>query len=310
MPVPNEEVQRYNAFVVQLSRRLESVNIPLDTILWHYTTGAALTSIIETQSIFSTQVSCLNDATEIRYSSGLFRTALENLRPNLAGLETNFLEKALSYFKEDTEYPAQSGLPYFVTCFSETADDLSQWRAYGSGENGYSIGFKAENLRAVPTSVLVRVNYDSDLHKTLAAEVAEATIIFFRDGFRNFGQDDLDRWTGDFLTAWDLAITQAAPFVKDPGFKSERECRIVKPFRAEDLGNLRFVQKNTLMSRHLPLQPGRINSIQPYRLPIAQIMVGPGRHRHVSRISVDTLLRQRGYPTGMVTTSRIPFQIT
>lgn len=35
---------------------------------------------------------------------------------------------------------------YFVACFSEVEDDLSQWRGYGGGDCGYAIGFRSHGI--------------------------------------------------------------------------------------------------------------------------------------------------------------------
>ena len=45
--------------------------------LWHYTTGEGLIKIIESGELWSTQVSCLNDATEYRYAIGAARAAFQ-----------------------------------------------------------------------------------------------------------------------------------------------------------------------------------------------------------------------------------------
>jgi hypothetical protein len=154
------------------------------------------------------------------------------------------------------------------------------------------------------------VSYDSDLHRELAGRAAEKAIEFFLDGITRFSPPDLVQWGREFLEAWDLAIVMVAPLVKDPAFAKEQECRIVKLYGADDLANLRFIQKNTLMSRHLPIQPGPSSATEIYRLPIAEIMVGPCRHREINRTSVDTLLRKKGYSSTVVSISKVPFQIT
>lgn len=197
-----------------------------------------------------------------------------------------------------------------MSCFSDIEDDLSQWRAYGGGENGYAIGFRAKDLFGIPNSYVVRVAYDRDLHLKLAKEAAKATVDFFLEGLEASEQKDPQAWAQEFLPAWDSVITQVAPLVKDAGFSSESEYRIVKSFNLDDLQHLRFLQRNNLMSRHLPLQPPSGKFDGGYKLPISRVIVGPCRFRQVSRISVDTLLRQKGYSTGLVSTSKSPFQAT
>jgi hypothetical protein len=312
MPIPAEEIQRYTNFTVSLTGDLRFMDIPPDTILWHYTNGPALIAIIDSMSIFSTQISCLNDTTELRYASRLVREALAAVPGTFEKNPTAiaFLDGAISYFKEVSEFPAQAVVPYFVICFSEEKDDLSQWRAYAGGENGYAIGFKASDLRGCRDGIVARMNYDNNLHRTLAKKVAEATVQFFLEGIGKYAPTDEAEWGREFLESWERSITIVGMLVKDPAFAKERECRIVKRFHNVELEQLKFIQKAGMISRYLPLKPGTGANSFFYKLPIAEVMVGPCRRPEISRTSVDTLLRQKGYQTGLVSNSKIPFQMT
>jgi hypothetical protein len=288
------------------------MDIPPDTILWHYTNGPALIAIIDSMSIFSTHISCLNDSTELRYASRLVREALAELPSAFEKYPTAiaFLDGAIGYFKKDPEFPAKAVVPYFVTCLSEEKDDLSQWRAYAGGENGYAIGFMARDLRGCRDGIVARINYDNTLHRTLAKKVAEATVQFFLEGIGKYAPADKAEWGREFLESWERSITMVGILVKDPAFAKERECRIVKRFHNIEVEQLKFIQKEGMISRHLPLKPGTDATSYLYRLPIGEVMVGPCRRPEVSRTSVDSLLRQKGYPTGLVSISKIPFQMT
>jgi hypothetical protein len=312
MPIPADEIQRHTNFIVHLTGDLGAASIPQDAILWHYTNGPALLAIIDSMSIFSTHISCLNDTSELRYGMRLFQEALAALRCKVEKDATALalVDGALNYFKENPEFPRQAVVPDFVACLSEEKDDLSQWRAYAGGENGYAIGFKAGDLRGCRDSIVARINYDHALHRTVANKVAEAMVMFFLEGIGKYAPIDKAAWGGEFLESWERSITMLAPLVKDPAFIKERECRIVKGFRNDELDQLKFIQKAGMISRHLPLKPGADTASDSYRLPISEIMVGPCRRPETSRTSVDTLLRQKGYPTGLVSISKIPFQIT
>ncbi|MFZ0799092.1 MAG: DUF2971 domain-containing protein [Terriglobales bacterium] len=311
MAIPADETKRYYDFVNQLIKDLGTIAIPPDSMLWHYTNGTALIAIIETGTIFATQLSGLNDTTELRYGSRILQEALASLRGKHKEDATSlgFIDGAIGFFKENTDFPAQNVVPHFVTCFSEVKDHLSQWRAYGGGENGYAIGFKAKDLWGCPNSMVARINYDCDLHRELARRAAEKALEFFLEGIRKFSPSDIIQWGREFLEAWNGAITMVAPLVKDPGFANEHECRIVKGFVQDDLTSLKFIQKSSLMSRHLPIQPGPRSATKTYQLPIAEVMVGPCRHREISRTSVDTLLRKKGYSSILVSISKVPFQV-
>ncbi len=310
MTIPGEEIALYQAFILEVAKELGAMQCPPDKMLWHYTNGAALISILNSNEIYSTQISCLNDSTELKYGSRLFHTALNDLRTETGNdeLSKKLLDGATRHFEENLGYSPASF--HFVSCFSEEKDDLSQWRAYGGGENGYAIGFLAADLCGIPNSMLVRVNYDSELHQALAKKAAMEMVRFFKEAVQKYRPTDLVQFGQDFLEAWEKQIVMIAPMVKDPGFFKEKEYRIAKGYTASDLESLQFKQRVTMMSRHLPLQPQGWVRSEPYRLPISEIMVGPCRHPEISRTSVGTLLQQKRYPPDRLSISKIPFQIT
>jgi len=149
-----------------------------------------------------------------------------------------------------------------------------------------------------------RVNYDPVMHVALAKEVAEATLRFYKEGLAA-GVGD---WDNVFLNAWDPALTQLAPFAKDPGFSAEKEVRVIHQLQDYEVAQLKVRQRKTMMSRHLPMRFPSVGQTQ--RFPISKVIVGPCRHREITRISVDTLLRTHGYPSGLVTSSARPYQET
>jgi hypothetical protein len=102
-----------------------------------------LIGIIESGSIFDTQVSCLNDATEIRYSAKLLREALLAMIPDMDKQqpETAFVKRYAELLQDDDSAPNSAGLPYFVSCFSSLEDDLSQWRSYGGARMATQLEF-------------------------------------------------------------------------------------------------------------------------------------------------------------------------
>ena len=306
MPVTPEDVAQYNKFLEPQLKALKCLDFDSETtLLWHYTTGQSLQAIIESGTIYSTQVSCLNDSSEIRYASSLFKNALNALLTKYSGESAieSFLKKYLKLIEEEPDRPNHAPSPFFVSCFSAHEDDLSQWRSYCGGENGYAIGFRASGLVGVPNSLLVKVNYDKVTHENIASQVAEATVRFFREGLEQKRADTAEKWEDEFLARWDPLITYLAPMVKDPGFSSENEYRIVHELQISELKDMKFIQKSTMMSRHLPLRLPAGGEMWVPRLPFVKVLVGPCRHREITRITVDTLLRKWGYGAGMVFSS-------
>jgi hypothetical protein len=308
MPTQPGEMRHYQPFLTQIIGTLDCIPAP-NVIAWHYTTGHSLIQIIKSGKMFSTQAACLNDSTELRYAANLLRVALTNLLPNHdpASRVGAFLRRYVQALSDNPATPSHAPSLFFVACFSELEDDLGQWRSYGGGENGIAIGIRWNDLVGTPGSGVVRVNYDVNRHTEVAATVAQATVNYYLEGVEQGGDD----WDDRFLRAWDSAISYLAPIVKDPGFAIEREIRVIHPLYESEKNDIEVLQKKTMMSRHLPLTfpAGGENNGLPL-LPIHRILVGPGRHQEISRVSVDTLLRSKGYPQNLTALSKRPFQET
>jgi hypothetical protein len=303
---PTEDAA-YWSFVFNLIRQRLS-GTPPDT-LWHYTDGGALIEITKSGSLFATQIACVNDTTEFRYSIELLRDAFVRHRPSATSpSEIALLDYVVANISTDTVTSE-----WFVTCFSTRKDDLSQWRAYSGGENGCAIGFDARallpSLRQPANYYLGPVNYDASVHAQIVDVVAAATVRFFLQGLGAPGRTPAG-WMQSFLPAWANAIGYIAPVIKHPAFKDEDEWRIFHPLRDTDPPHMIYRQKRTLMSRHLPLRFFRTGvPDDPKLMPIAEIMIGPSRHKNVSRTSVGDLMRTRGYGSAVaVTMSNAPFQ--
>ena len=96
------------------------------------------------------------------------------------------------------------------------------------------------------------------------------------------------RWADAFLEEWKRRVIWFAPLLKDKAFAAEREWRLIVTL-GWDLKNVKIQQRQSLISRHLPLSFG-------LRVPLKSVMVGPCRNPNVSRVSVGTILNAKGYP--------------
>jgi Protein of unknown function (DUF2971) len=307
MPLTEEEKKRYVTFVQEQLKALGALEVRQEDSVWHYTTGDALLSIVQSNTLYATQVSCLNDSMETRYATNLFREALLEIKTTNSHSqeEASYLERVITATSEESAAAAHLSSWWFVTCFSEEKDDLSQWRAYGGSNagEGYALAFNAGQLFS-PSHAVARVNYDSALHKELATKIAKATLQFISEGRekrRNEAAETQEAWVSEFLNDWIIRIGVFGPVVKDPSFRAENEYRIVHQLRTNDFPKLQFKQKKTLMSRHLPLVF--------QSLPIVEVMLGPAHsHREISRVSINTCLQQHGYNGVPVSFSAIPFR--
>ena len=309
MPVQTEDHAAYSAFAENMVKKLGFHDVN-EKVVWHYTTGDGLLGILKTGQIFSTQLACLNDQTELNYGIDLFRSTLLNLRNERPELRDADTELIFRHAEESALLDVVPESPFYVACFSRHDDDLSQWRAYGSGENGYAIGFYTEHLK-LPNLIFGKVNYLRELHEQLMREIAVEFINFFKAGIVNRRSLTTEIWLSEFLPAWEVALGRVSPMMKHQAFRQEKEFRCIRRFKRYEGNLVELRQKGTLLARHLPLGFRSPNPAGVRKLPISHVIVGPCRHPKVSKASVEALLRKEGYGDQVaVCDSRVPFQIT
>jgi hypothetical protein len=169
----------------------------------------------------------------------------------------------------------------YVSCFCESGDLLSQWRAYGS-DHGYAIEIEADALpdaaQRLPmlgaAADLVQVRYG----ERAAADVVEGALR------KVWGDTNLGHY-GVHAHFMALQLTAMLATIKHPGFQEEREWRLVAALEGEE---------ERVQFRATPM------AIVPYvevplpRDAIRSIRVGPGRHVDVRANGVRRLLASIG----------------
>jgi len=296
MQVTLQENEKYRQFVSDVAKELGVFAFDAEDIVWHYTNGPGFLGILQSATIYATQVASLNDANETKYATDLYKEAIKQLIDESAAdaEAVTFLTAVQSFVKEEPNTPNHGTSKFFVACFSGDEDELTQWDRYGK-PNGYAIGFKARGLVREPTSQLYRVVYDRDKQLKAAKEIASATLRFYREGLIGERAEKPEEWAKIFFAAWDGWVYKLAPLAKDAKWRSENEFRLVHELKFSELPDVRFTQKNTMLGRYIALDtPSWLKRRNP-ALPIAKIWIGPGNHPAFTRISINLLLEQMGY---------------
>lgn len=280
--------------------------------IYHYTTGSALVEIFKSGELWSTDSSCLNDASELLYPRNkiLDRVKIKRLSPI-----SEDVKPLLDKITEEVSCPERDPEGPYVACFTEDGDDLSQWRAYGRGEGGYAIEFDApyivSYLRGGKSPALVffgKVLYDDATQASFLDEVIDKLIYFYLKILRRRRTDRPEEWLDKFVRFWLEEVELFYPLIKHPKFAAEREWRLIYHFEDEAIPHMKYLQRNSMMTRHVPLRL-MIPDGKP-RLPITRIVVGPCRHKDISLISVKDLLSTHNYSPERVTVTptNIPYQ--
>lgn len=225
--------------------------------LFHYTTATGLKGIVESQQLWATNISYLNDAEE---HTGYFdrrvqsildepiRAAVAEIMSTASGQShvkaVGGVEKAVedlkrSFFQSLRSTTLKFNNPY-VTAFcsplsqqSSTDGLLSQWRGYGT-DGGYAIVFKSDGLHQLLDEESKSYNYqflywgdveyyDQDSSQKAAHPETleyESTV---KEAIRRF---ILTR-SADVFNATHDAIAKLSCSHKHSGFREEAEVRIV-----------------------------------------------------------------------------------
>ncbi|MEP7223062.1 MAG: DUF2971 domain-containing protein [Novosphingobium sp.] len=191
----------------------------LPSSISHYTTLEGFQGIVETQSIWASNASFLNDRTELEHALKASKRVISMFSSDKAQkvwspLIKQVFKELLDGAKPDT----------YVTCFCKDDDNLSQWRGYSGDLQGINITFnraKLEDRLKKEKAEFVEVVYSK--HSTAAK---------FRTSLENEIRDiaDLGKMIGELseeerIEELRSRVSALLPRFKHIGFKDEREWR-------------------------------------------------------------------------------------
>lgn len=93
-------------------------------IVFHYTSLEKFISIIESQSLYFTNLNYLNDSKEFQHGVDIIKDVIKNYST------TESKSLILEAINKNIQYIYKS--PRYIACFSKNGDLLSQWRAYAN----------------------------------------------------------------------------------------------------------------------------------------------------------------------------------
>ena len=298
-----------------LTRLLQAVDGSPPSTLFHYTTASGLSSILSTGRIWATDLEYLNDSRELRYG-------LELLRDAMLAHEDGRWSRDVDVILGFRELPPAQRI--MVTCYCEDGDLLGQWRGYGASA-GYSIGFDTGALGpllkgrgyGLPFSP---VSYDEELSKGLTEVWARLVL----EAWSELRQSE--KWPADgdpsdpeatealakalyeFTGAKLMPAVVPCAYIKDPSFAEEREWRTVRPVwpRTGDHGkDISFRAGSTGLTPFVELDFREDNG----RIPLSEVVVGPGGEAHLRANAVRMLLKELRYSEDVtVRVSEVPFR--
>lgn len=278
---------------------------PLPNFLYHYSDPAGLKGIIENKTLWATHYNYTNDIEEVWYGIDLAIDEVEKRTNDLFGSTKDISDFSSSqWLKERKISPSEfllrglsktlsalkSGRPffyeYFFVSFSGLEDSLSQWRAYSSDGQGYSIGFQSAYLKntwnmnqmTVPdTTDLLHVLYEEEVQRNQIRDIIAFDIKYFDDDINELSEKSQLSKIGHKTNYFASCILRSSLYFKHSGFREEEECRLIycKEIKTDSTAqdclpvNTRTTNSEIIPFVEFPLCP------KDETLQLESVMVGP-----------------------------------
>lgn len=263
----------------------------MPSCVYHYTTAGGFQGIVRDGFVRATNFSFLNDPSEVTYGTRLARELLNEMKESLTETKRAVIDQILTSL--DLEAVAE----VYVACFTRLADDLSQWRAYGSAAfERYAIGFDTQELEALsadPSTNFVKVLYKR-------TEQIDRIRFFVDRVFKFIEREHVHQQQWPTLAgAVAQLIARVLPELKDIAYENEREWRVIR-WHARDGEPPDVDASRGVLRPFLKVQ-------LPSPLPIVDLRFMAPTRKESARKAADMLLR-KGRVAGVEPKhSEIPF---
>lgn len=276
--------------------------------LYHYTSAEGLKGILQSGQIYATNVLYLNDTAELADSVRTLEAVMESESKDLP-VELAFMLKVLI-----PHHLQELPIDYFVVCFCEDGDLLSQWRAYGTQGTGYSIGFATRALMGLGRR-LQKIEYDPQVKARLIKERFSIIKEVLKPimGELEIRADEDMSILNSFALAIAVGFTPMLASMKNQKFSEEREWRLVimqaRPtVRPRDDSSLP-VQFRVSSGRVVPyVSLSWLQGQARLARPIASLRHGPASDSALTKRALSDLLEECGLNGVEVSGSDIPLR--
>jgi hypothetical protein len=286
-------------------------------MLYHYTSLAGILGIIGNKSIWATDVSYLNDASEFFHALNIAKQEASKII-----MDDDYLAAFGWAMHHGLETVTADDI--YITSFSEKADLLSQWRGYCPAGAGMCLGFEFDHLMDFCDGKGYRLEQCIYKHSEKIQRVNEMMTKYFENFPKHFlarrdyqnldsnaqvnadieymlrtseGQDKLQADAAvRFLCN---EIYKLAPLFKNEGFHEESEWRIVANEQKEAV---KFRPVSSYLAPFLELKVLGVTAS-----PLREVIIGPNPNQHRCKSSIRMLLDKNGVGDVNITTSPLPF---
>jgi len=268
-----------------------------DKKLYHYTTDEGLKGIFDNRTLWLGHYSTFNDPLELQYGKNLVQEILEAKIEEFGqaplGQFYESISQTISGFGKTLQHA-------YITCFCESGNLLSQWRAYSDNGGGYCVGFDfSSGVQIKPKSIDIDEGNSPILRKVIYKRERQ---IRFVEAVLNEAENSLEKILGnvDRNNAGLLAAKIGGDIVnllvdiilsyKHPAFEEEQEWRMIRTkldshepdklnFRSSDGGLVPYLKNNIYSEQE-----------ENFVFPVSSIQLGPSLEAERNEIAIQLFL--------------------
>lgn len=277
-------------------------------LVWHYTTGPALISILKNHELWASSTAFMNDTGEWLLADKYLREAKRQYPKAYPRVLESYL-KYVGGWSESGDDPDESR---YLLSGSQSGDSLTMWRGYaGTDEVSYAIGLdRREGLavlsppemhkRPVSKDASVSSWFDVIYDPVAAKNQAEKVVAEIYEDYdaltRIKDQGKKSNGIGDIFNKISDLTESLRSKTKHEGFRHEEESRIVVNAQ-QGLARYRAGRWGTVPYLALTGAGDHSQTVvsKPSKLPLREIYISPGSGRYAAGKSLELLLHSHGY---------------
>jgi len=285
-------------------------------ILYHYTKAEAFQQILNSRTLWASDIRYMNDASEVTYVSDILKSIIKDAMKSVhEDDERELLERIAKTFN------VTDIVRVFALCFSELHDSIPQWIAYAGRCGGFAMGMRIDpnGLQAkladeIQPNRLVKVMYDNDKLVAFSKDLVAQVVKLYHDARDQVAEHLRTFIMADFCKAWTEGFSHLLLSFKQPGFEHEKEWRLVYHVSRFDQGaqyHLGYHVGTMGLIPHLPVKlihtgPGFYHN----RFPLVEVVQGPTAERKLAGEALMGFLYVLGYepPAVTVKASEMPLR--
>lgn len=267
-----------------------------EEIIFHYTSSTGLKGIIESDSIWASNLSFVNDSKELMLGLSMYQIVTHELYKK--SRDPIFKKIAKAFIKLLQE---KSITNRYACSFTTNGDQLSQWLGYGSKGLGYAIGFESKKLvgNLKPKAETSRIIYDEKTQQKYVERHLSEFLTGFADLFGG-NEKELKKSLESIIAILEQESEITILGFKHTGFKEESENRF--HLSHQSLKDVYITEKNGILIPYIELKPKNTK-----KLPIREITIGPTADYERAKKGLDFLLKKNGYKNVEIKKSEIPY---